>query len=182
MTRVMGERTRRSARFVAWVRAWRAGLIPYDDVADEIEATEDHVVCDATDPGHERPLREALAGLSGLHPDQVRLTRTHWNGPARVRGPAGTGKTVVGLHRATHFALRTNRPILFTSFVRTLPAVFAELAGAGSMGLASHHVCALRPDDSVWCRGRGLEGQLGNGFDMDSESLFVEAQLNCPAL
>lgn len=66
--------------------------------------------------------------MTFLHPDQVRLTRTHWNGPARVRGPAGTGKTVVGLHRATHHALRSPHPIIFTTFVRTLPQVFAELA------------------------------------------------------
>ena len=66
--------------------------------------------------------------MTFLHPEQVRLTRTQWNGPARVRGPAGTGKTVVGLHRATHQALRSPHPIIFTSFVRTLPRVFAELA------------------------------------------------------
>ena len=36
--------TRRSARFCAWVRAWRAGFIPYDDVISEIEATEDHLL------------------------------------------------------------------------------------------------------------------------------------------
>lgn len=66
--------------------------------------------------------------MTFLHPNQVRLTRSSWNGPARVRGPAGTGKTVVGLHRATHFALRSPHPVLFTSYVRTLPAVFAQLA------------------------------------------------------
>lgn len=65
--------------------------------------------------------------MTYLHPDQVRLTRTTWNGAARVRGPAGTGKTVVGLHRAAHLALRSPHPVLFTSFVRTLPPVFAKL-------------------------------------------------------
>ncbi|HLV59738.1 MAG TPA: hypothetical protein VKY81_12880 [Natronosporangium sp.] len=87
MTRVTGEYTRRSARFVAWVRAWRAGLIPYDDVADEIEANEDHVVCEATGPGSERPLREALAGLSGLHPDHVRLVLPVPGDPRGLPGP-----------------------------------------------------------------------------------------------
>ena len=66
--------------------------------------------------------------MTFLHPEQAKLTRTHWNGPARVRGPAGTGKTVVGLHRATHFALRSPHPVIFATFVRTLPQVFAELA------------------------------------------------------
>ncbi|MEG9225660.1 UvrD-helicase domain-containing protein [Aeromicrobium sp. Sec7.5] len=77
--------------------------------------------------------------MTFLHPDQVRLTRTHWNGPARVRGPAGTGKTVVGLHRATHHALRSPHPIIFTTLVRTLPQVFAELARIVSEP-ASHNI------------------------------------------
>ena len=38
---------RRSARFVAWVRAWRAGLVPCDDAADEIAGDEEHLVADA---------------------------------------------------------------------------------------------------------------------------------------
>ncbi|GAA1732750.1 hypothetical protein GCM10009710_11880 [Aeromicrobium alkaliterrae] len=77
--------------------------------------------------------------MTFLHPEQVRLTRTHWTGPARVRGPAGTGKTVVGLHRATYHALRSPHPIIFASFVRTLPRVFAELARIVSEP-ASHNI------------------------------------------
>lgn len=78
-------------------------------------------------------LDSALAGpiedwMTFLHPDQNKLIRSHWNGPARVRGPAGTGKTVVGLHRAVHLAERSPHPILFTSYVKTLPIVLASLA------------------------------------------------------
>jgi superfamily I DNA/RNA helicase len=56
-----------------------------------------------------------------LHPAQARLVRRTFNGPARVRGPAGTGKTVVLLHRAAWLATVRTGPILVTSFVRTLP-------------------------------------------------------------
>jgi hypothetical protein len=83
---------RRSARFVAWVRAWRAGLIPYDDVAEVIEETEDHLICDADHAGHERPLRDGLAELSGLHPDQVRLVLPVPGDPRGLPGP-GTAFT-----------------------------------------------------------------------------------------
>ncbi len=31
---------RRSTRFVTWVRSWRAGLAPYDEVADGIAGDE----------------------------------------------------------------------------------------------------------------------------------------------
>jgi hypothetical protein len=73
--------TRRAPRFVAWVRAWRAGLIPYDDVIDELEATEDQLVAEASEPDGEAPLREGLAALSSLHPDRGRVLRSpaeHW--------------------------------------------------------------------------------------------------------
>jgi hypothetical protein len=77
-------------------------------------------------------LETALAGpieewMTFLHPDQLKLVSTSWSGPARVRGAAGTGKTVVGLHRAAYLAERSPRPVLFVSFVRTLPAVLSAL-------------------------------------------------------
>jgi AAA domain/Nuclease-related domain len=77
-------------------------------------------------------LEKALAGpieewMTYLHPDQLRLVTTSWSGPARVRGPAGTGKTVVGLHRATYLAERNPHKILFVTYVKTLPNVLAGL-------------------------------------------------------
>ncbi|MBB1512593.1 UvrD-helicase domain-containing protein [Tessaracoccus sp. MC1627] len=65
--------------------------------------------------------------MSFLHPQQAKLVRRSFPGPSRIRGPAGTGKTVVGLHRAAHLA--RNRPgrILVTTYVRTLPDVLHEL-------------------------------------------------------
>ena len=39
-----------------------------------------------------------------LHPEQRQLVTRHYSGPARVAGSAGTGKTVVALHRAVHLA------------------------------------------------------------------------------
>jgi hypothetical protein len=39
-----------------------------------------------------------------LHPSQAALVARNFSGPARVSGSAGTGKTVVALHRAAHMA------------------------------------------------------------------------------
>jgi mRNA-degrading endonuclease RelE of RelBE toxin-antitoxin system len=52
-----------------------------------------------------------------LHPVQRALVERDYNGPARVSGSAGTGKTIVALHRAAHLA-RTNPEsrILLTTF------------------------------------------------------------------
>ncbi|MDF1812656.1 MAG: 3'-5' exonuclease [Verrucomicrobiales bacterium] len=43
-----------------------------------------------------------------LHPSQRRIVERDYKGPARISGSAGTGKTVVGLHRALH--LGRNNP------------------------------------------------------------------------
>lgn len=68
-----------------------------------------------------------------LHPDQQSVVRQRYSGPARVRGSAGTGKTVVALHRAAELAQRfageSDLPILFTTFIKTLPPVFEQLYG-----------------------------------------------------
>ena len=39
-----------------------------------------------------------------LHPAQRQLVEREYRGPARVAGSAGTGKTIVALHRAVHLA------------------------------------------------------------------------------
>lgn len=52
-----------------------------------------------------------------LHPEQQDLVEKEYSGPARVSGSAGTGKTVVAIHRAVHLA-RTNpdATVLLTTF------------------------------------------------------------------
>lgn len=57
--------------------------------------------------------------IAFLHPSQRSLVARTFNGPAKVSGSAGTGKTVVAMHRARHLARRGNR-VLITSFVTTL--------------------------------------------------------------
>ncbi len=61
-----------------------------------------------------------------LHPKQRKLVERDWNGPVRVLGGAGTGKTVVALHRAkwlleNRFTDKNDR-ILFTTFTKNLAA------------------------------------------------------------
>jgi len=56
-----------------------------------------------------------------LHPAQRYIVEKDYNGPARVSGSAGTGKTIVALHRAVHLA-RSNPDarVLLTTFSDTL--------------------------------------------------------------
>lgn len=55
-----------------------------------------------------------------LHPAQRAPVTRDWTGPARVSGSAGTGKTIVALHRAVHLAARENSRVLLTTFSKTL--------------------------------------------------------------
>jgi len=56
-----------------------------------------------------------------LHPAQRTLVERNYNGPARAAGSAGTGKTIVALHRAV-FLVRANPDarVLLTTFSDTL--------------------------------------------------------------
>lgn len=56
-----------------------------------------------------------------LHPAQKSVVERSYTGPARVSGSAGTGKTIVALHRAVHLARQdpTGR-VLLTTFSKAL--------------------------------------------------------------
>ncbi|MBB2890651.1 UvrD-helicase domain-containing protein [Flexivirga oryzae] len=56
-----------------------------------------------------------------LHPEQRKYVDNDYHGPFRLSGGAGTGKTVVALHRAARLAgERTEARVLLTTFTRNL--------------------------------------------------------------
>jgi len=59
--------------------------------------------------------------LAFLHPSQSEVVERDFNGPSLVTGAAGTGKTVVAMHRARRLA-RQGRAVLLTTFSSTLAA------------------------------------------------------------
>lgn len=65
-----------------------------------------------------------------LHPSQRSLVEKDWNGPVRILGGAGTGKTVVAMHRAKFLVekvfMEENDRILLTTFTRNLAADIKE--------------------------------------------------------
>jgi superfamily I DNA/RNA helicase len=79
---------------------------------------------------HDQALRRALAAPWAtwqlfLHPSQRRAVEADHDGPARVTGGPGTGKSVVAVHRAAHLARTRGGRVLLTSFTRTLTARLA---------------------------------------------------------
>lgn len=64
-----------------------------------------------------------------LHPTQRKLAQGDRGGPMRVLGGAGTGKTVLAMHRAKWLAEQratTEKKVLFTTFTRNLAADIEE--------------------------------------------------------
>jgi superfamily I DNA/RNA helicase/mRNA-degrading endonuclease RelE of RelBE toxin-antitoxin system len=52
-----------------------------------------------------------------LHPEQRKIVTKDYNGPSRVSGSAGTGKTIVALHRAVHLVrIDPDSRVLLTTF------------------------------------------------------------------
>ena len=65
-----------------------------------------------------------------LHPAQRRIVDGAYNGPARVSGSAGTGKTIVALHRAVHLArAHPDARVLLATFSDTLANVLRVKLG-----------------------------------------------------
>jgi len=62
-----------------------------------------------------------------LHPAQRQWVERDYAGPARVSGSAGTGKTIVALHRAVHLARRhLDARVLLTTFSATLASALRQ--------------------------------------------------------
>jgi hypothetical protein len=72
----------------------------------------------------ERPWEEWLVFL---HPAQRDAVERNFNGPTRVSGSAGTGKSVVAMHRAAYLArLSTAGRLLLTTFSKTLASRLSD--------------------------------------------------------
>ena len=62
--------------------------------------------------------------VMAINPSQRRIVEKNYSGAARVLGGAGTGKTIVAMHRAKWLAKKVYRDskykILFTTFTANL--------------------------------------------------------------
>jgi hypothetical protein len=96
-----------------------------------------------------------------LHPQQRMLAeRPVYNGPFRLAGGAGTGKTVVALHRAVHLAQKPGARVLLCTFNRTLAAILqAQLHRLASAEVAAR-IEVLGVDQAVNRAVREHDGDL----------------------
>ena len=122
------------------------GPIDVDDLETALKRPLSRLSFTAVDGDNEEELQAVLEGDFAkwrvwLHPLQRKLaTHEGWNGPFRVTGGAGTGKTVTAIHRARFLAKQmdssgadTKFKVLFTTFTRnlaqTIEGQLIQLAG-----------------------------------------------------
>jgi hypothetical protein len=105
-----------------------------------------------------------------LHPAQSALVERDFSGPTRVSGSAGTGKTIVALHRAVHLARsQADARVLLTTFSKALAnALRAKLASL----LASEPLIARRIT---------VKAITTVGYDLYAER-FGQPQIAAPVL
>ncbi len=128
--------------------SWIAEGFPFDEVKEMLEAEtiaageQDDLAVALDKPNNmksfvviegEEDLRAIMAEPLEkwrvfLHPTQRKIVRKEYHGAARVLGGAGTGKTVVAMHRAKYLAsrLEPGKRILFTTFTANLAADIKE--------------------------------------------------------
>ncbi len=105
-----------------------------------------------------------------LHPDQQQFVERAYSGPARVSGSAGTGKTVVALHRAVHLARRNPAArVLLTTFSKAL---------AHSLKQKLVHLVGNEPGTLQRIDVQSINGV---GYDLHT-SLFGQPNIASPAL
>ncbi len=115
-----------------------------------------------------------------LHPAQRDLVERTYNGPARVAGSAGTGKTVVALHRAVFLARKhPDARLLLTTFSNTLadalrlklrrlvgnePRVFEriEVFSIDDVGIRLHATCVSPIEIADDAMIRGILAEASN--------------------
>lgn len=173
-----------------------------DDLAKAVEAPANrklfHIVAD--DDELQRMLAKPLdQWRTYLHHTQYDAAyRPVYNGPARVTGGAGTGKTVVAIHRAVFLAeqitdISSNKPILFTTYTRNLAQSIEgdirSLGGAAALDkievvnvdslahriVAGEETGAVRPasDDTV----RDIWNDVIDELGIDFSRAFLNAEL-----
>jgi len=115
-----------------------------------------------------------------LHPTQRKIVKKDYSGAARVLGGAGTGKTVVAMHRAKKLAstLGSGQRILFTTFTANLAADIKEnLRKICTLDeLRKIEVIHLDAWVNQFLRGAGFSAQIG--YEDEIKPLWEKAVLS----
>jgi mRNA-degrading endonuclease RelE of RelBE toxin-antitoxin system len=107
-----------------------------------------------------------------LHPYQKKLVRWQTKGPMNINGSAGTGKTVVLLHRAVHLANKLTDPadkVLITTFTTNLSITLNDYIKRMDKEAAKRiEVTNLHALARTICWHSGWKGKIGGPSDYDA--------------
>lgn len=113
-----------------------------------------------------------------LHPTQRKIVDKKFNGPARVLGGAGTGKTVVAMHRAKMLAsnLESNGKILFTTYTKNLAEDIKDNLRKICSAEEMKRIDIINLDAWVsnFLRRQGYEYQIVYDEEVDKASIIVD--------
>lgn len=117
--------------------------------------------------------REAWeAWMLFVHPAQAEVVEATFEGPARLRGVSGSGKSSVVLHRARHLARRHGLPVLVVTYTTSLAKLLRHLLDtlcgvegnlitvSTTVGLAEDVLQRLNPEAIRKFRNQPAEQQL----------------------
>src|SRR5271166_1118018 len=107
-----------------------------------------------------------------LHPSQERMVTRSFNGPARVLGGAGTGKTVVAMHRSRHLAAKlftapSDRVLVTTytgNLAENIEAILKSLCGEEQSRIEVVHLHAFAVR---LLRSHGVEGDIASPEEIE---------------
>lgn len=143
----------------------------FDDALETSQTQKSFVVVDGQDE-----LRQIMAAPLEkwrvfLHPTQRKLVKKKFNGPARVLGGAGTGKTVVAMHRAKFLAkhAEANERILFTTFTTNLAQDIQDNLRKICTVNELHHIDVVNLDAWVsnYLKEQGYNSKIVYGSEVD---------------
>ncbi len=141
--------------------------------------------------------KRALAGtmeewMLFLAPHQKQLVNRVYNGPARIKGVAGSGKTVVAIHRARYLArtaAQKGGKVLFLTYGNRLPGVvhhlLTHLAGEDAPELEAIECITIHQ----WCYRflarhgrRPIVDDSGQAYHVALDQALAEGALRYPGL
>lgn len=117
-----------------------------------------------------------------LHPEQTKLVEANFNGPVKITGGAGTGKTVAALHRFS-FLIKNGLPegkrLLFCTFTNALANNLSaqvdeiNLSNKGIYDIKTIHSVAYHLASKI----NHLKNQIEEGFKRDDENSHANKKI-----
>ena len=117
-----------------------------------------------------------------LHPEQTKLVEANFNGPVKITGGAGTGKTVAALHRFSYLikkGLPEGKRLLFCTYTNALANNLnaqvdeLKLSNKGIYDIMTIHSIAYHLAKNI----NLLKNQIEEGFKKEEENSYANKKI-----